>query len=916
MRRKFEFDENSLKTPKVSRSGAPVKLVVALVLIVGLLFGGLVVGINVMVDKDAIAKNVYDTLKATTGYDVMSESVSLKVFPEPTVILNNFVVVNNPRSATENMFQAQRVELVMGFDGVFGASSSALDAVKLVNPVLDLERFQDGKTNWEFASKTKALDAMDFSAVAFDIVDGSIIVNDMLTGKNSEFQGIQVNAGKSNGGLNFDAQATHEGNNFTLKGTAALGGLHDVDNFVVSPDIVLTQNAGELTYKGSLKRVAGNWRYDGAISVNTTDVLGWLKLVLDTSQKNNLVETVKTALPATINAELSSTETTQSIKNWSIKSGESDLTLNAEIDLAHEKPHLALDIRSNKLALEKLLNVNPNEALSTDMLEVVLRTLLTPDVNASVAMNVNAFSLASGVSGNLALAGDLDDGEFVVSQAQYSLPGDATVQLFGVAKVDAEKKSSFEGNLELKGKKFIDFTNGVGLGLGALLTDCNCEFQLQSMLTLSHNQSIISALEAQAGPIKLSAGLNLNSGDLLAVQGGVVLQGLKLDLLDAYIKANNVAKAKVGVGNPPIYFDWLHDVKSKYALNLELRDYTYKDKSHPQAKFGLQVSPDKLSLSNVNMPIGELFVKGALNYDQTQEKPVIDASLHLNQIDATSFSGNARIIKPVPKGNRQQIWSKEVFDLGLLQRFDGKFTLKVDQLKHSIFGMTDINFAFEAKDGSWNISQFDGKIWDGIFQAQGTITFNAISSISLAYIFQEVPAEKVLESVAGLQGLEGPITISGQVSATGLNLADWMNSNKGSITFNGHENYISGFDLAGLVQIMPQVRTIADVNAKVRDALLKNKTYVDTIEGSFSMENGVLNTNTMKMRSRDSITTVSGSIDLTTWMMNMGLQMKVLTLARGDFPTLNLYFSDSMDSPSAALDTKDLEAFVARRQSQ
>ncbi len=918
MRRKLVFDENTVKTPSVSRrSGGGVKLAIAAVLLLVLAFGAFVGVVHAVVNKDEVAQHIYSALKTMTGSDVMAETVTLKVFPVPTVVLNNFVVANDHRSSTENILQVERVEVALTFASMADTKSAKLGTVTLINPVLNLDRYQDGGTNWEFASKSGAFKSLEFSVVRLVAKGGSVVFNDMFNARTIEFQNTLSDI-KNTGSKqwNVNVQASVDSNVVSVSGTLGLDGLQDLQNFTVGMDMNIKQAAGDASYKGNVKRKDGVFRFDGAVAVNATDMMPWLKMVLDTTQKNNIFDNVKSAMPANIKADLTSTDSSQAVKSMQVQSGENKLMLDVTVDYAQQKPSIVLGVNAEKLSLYTLLPSADGVGVSSESVEAVLRTLLVPEVNAQLTMNVADFSMVKGVQGKLALTGDMSDGEFVLSQAQYDMAGEATLQLFGIAKVDAQKSATFEGNLEIEGKKFLDFTKTNGFGLGAVATEYNGPFQLKTMMSISHNQSIVSGLGASAGDLKLSGGLNFNNEDLLAIQGGLVVEGVNLDLLDAYLRSNNKAKEKAAFDNAPLFFDWLRDVQSKYALNLDIRHYIYNKKKHDSGKLALQVAPNKVTLSRMDLMLGDVGVKGDVQFDQTKEKPEINATLELSQLDISKFSGKTRVINPVPRGNRQQIWSKEVFDLTALQRFDGSFNVKISKLKHSVFNMDNVQVDIVAHEGRWDVKQLDGYLWDGTLQAQGSISFNAISSVSLAFTLQELPAERLLDAVAGLHGLEGPVSLSGQFAASGLNLADWMGSNKGAMTFRGHENTIKGFDLSGLVQMMPNVRTITDVNSKVRDSLLHNKTYVDTIEGSFSLENGVLQTNTLKMRSRDAVSTVAGTIDLGTWMMNMALQMKILTLARGDFPVVGIFFRDSMDNPDVSLDTRDIEAFVARRQTQ
>ena len=872
-------------------------------------------GLHFLVDKDAISKEIYAVIKQETGYNARAENISLSLIPFPVITMENLLVENDTRSAAASLIEVAQVSFKFSFASLFNGVAGGFDEITFYHPSLLLERYTDRGVNWEFIKRFSATKMTKIPASKITIENAEIKISDMILGDDVRYDNLNATLSKGfTGGWSVAGSINVEKalNSFTGKIDIVDKGRADHASF--APDVTWSDANGSINYKGALDIIGGSWVWNGDLRLQTKNIIPWLTQFISKNNQEALADSLTIEQPMDIALKLAGNQKEQQLRDVTLKLNAGTGLGQMSIERA-EKPHVRVYWDFEDLDFNKLVPSTNNDSFSGAALELLLRQVLSTNYSADIQLNVKKFNLAKGMVGHVVLAGDMKNNAMNLSRGRLRLPGKTTFGLNGSVVKDAAERVIYDGNVEVSGLKFQDFIKGNGLELLGLVIDKNDAFKMSMKASVAREQTILSNVELQSSGVKISGGLNINNKTDNDVQGTITIAGGQLDRLFTSTVLSARAKDKGAYDVAPIFFPWLAQIGGSYNLNVSLKDNTFGKVKNAQSSLLLRLAKNVLAFSQMNIALGDTSVKGEMKFDQNAIRPKLTAKMDVTSLNFQSEASEKSRMKPVPRGNHQVVWSKTMFDFKEFQGFDAEIDLKVKKIFHNLFELDAVSANISSKDDVWQLKAMQGTVWGGVLQAQGQLSLGTIPAISVAFALQNIPSEKFLDAFMGLNGVEGPMTLTGQIVASGLNLADWVSNNRGSLSISTYNNIIKGFDLPALVKLVPQVSSAEEIQKQAPTQLLTNQSELDTLSGGFALENGVLtsSSSSVKLRTRDAVGGLNASIDLKTWMMNAAFEFKLLTVSRGDYPAVSVLFKDSMDDPEVNLDLRALEAFMARR---
>lgn len=867
----------------------------------------------ILVDKDAISKQVFEVIRKETGYKTRAEYVSFTLFPLPSVVMNNVYVENDSRSTFANILEVQEVTFRLSFSSLFKGLKGGLYAVELHKPLLLLEKYTDEGTNWAFIKKYGADKARDLPVSHIVIEDGGIKRSDYITNDESSYDHINVSISKGLlGGLKLSGDVS------IGKVKNKFSGEIDVEEQVehkgvrFKPDMSWSDAYGKATYKGALDLVDGEWIWNGDFAMSSADIMPWIKVFLNQKDQEMLGSVVEVKQPLEIQFALLGDRKQQQFKDIKVKmlAGEG---VGQVAVIRQRDPHLKMYWDFKEFNFFKLLPGASEGDFSSVALEYVLGRMLVPSYEAEVNLHVGKFIAIPERVFDLKMAGVIRNAELQVTNMHVAADNNLAFDLNGKISKDAAERVIYEGDVFSRGDRFLDFIKGNGLELLGLMVRENGKFGMGLHISLARDQTIISNVYVDTSDVHITGGLNINNLANTEIKGTLSIAGGKIDKLFSTTLETARAKDRGAYDVIPIAFPWLRNIGGAYNLNITLKDYSFADVVQGESVFNMRISKDKLEMSDVDLTLANVRLKGNLKYNQETTRPNVEAKLDISSLDFQYVEGKQARVKPVPRGNHQNIWSKDIFDYKLYQGFDAEVELRVRKIYHNLFTLDSVSAIILAKDDVWQLKEMQGAVWGGVMQAQGQLSLGTIPAISAAFSVQNIPSERFLNSFFGLDGMQGPMSITGQVMASGLNLDGWMSNNSGTLTLAAYNNTMKGFDLPALVKLVPRVTSVEEIRTLAPKYLLVNKSKLDTVAGTMSLSNGVLTSDNIKLRTRDAVGDVLLNVDLKSWIMDAVVKFKLLTVSRGDYPSVSVLFKDSMDDPQVDLYLRELEAFMARR---
>lgn len=878
----------------------------------GLLFL-LWMALSFLVDEKEIAKSFADELKVITGYDVTYGEVSVSVIPIPKVTLKMVKLTNDAKASSQNFLVTDSMTVTVNVMKLL-SGKLAFQSIAMEKPQFQLEKFADKTNNWGFLYKLGSKNLEKESGVDLIINHGGVTFVNSDSNKVQAVDNFSLVLTMSPSELGVNAGLSIDNKAVNVNGRFAVESFTDIDNFKMTGTTKITEAQNELNYEGAFGRAQGMFTLHGKLASQFTDIKPWLfEVVSDDSQKV-ITATLPDAIPATFSADVAKDSATMNLTNLAVKGTETQGTGSMKWTVA-DTDALALDLNFSKLDFGNVV-ANGEMLFSEGAFNRLFGMFLPQGVSAEVNIRAGQTHFGALDAESFQLSATLDQQELVINQAALNLVGDNHLLLFGILKLSVEGQINFDGNIEVLGKSLSQMVTSLGLVSQSIITDHTGEFRGKATLFLSPNSNTVSEIKFQAGPLLIAGGATIGATKDSDAEITLQADNIKLDgLLAALIPTSPKDLGAIGTGFEDVdrHVDWLSEVQHRIVLNLIMPHYTLSNRSGADARIITALSPNRLDLRKVDMSLDDLQVKGNLSYDQTKRVPNIEGDVYMSYLNIASVLGEKSRISPVPRGNRQEVWNADYFKVNFLKGYDSFVHVTIGNLIHPDFGMTDFSAQFLSKDDQWTVTDLQANIWEGQIKGGFTLDVSSVPGINAQFALANVKADRMMDALIGQPSFRGMLSVGGQIATSGLNMLSWVRNSMGHLSFTGQDFAIKGFDVASLVQTVPLMRSVTDVVNTARVALLKNQSTFNVIDGFFNIEQGVLSTPEVKLRSKHATGTLKGQMELPTWAMDVSIDFALTTLDPANYPVLRIFFKDSIDDPMITFDTRSLEAFIARK---
>lgn len=866
----------------------------------------------VLVDKQLVAKQFIEGVEHITGYETYAGAVKLSILPVPTVTIERLSVDNSPYASTESLMICERVDISVDLVGLMMGEVKP-GTVLIVRPAVELETYRDGSTNWDFINRLNLSEVSFPTPSSIKVTGGTIQTTNILSGQMHELNGVELDMGfdAASRDIDIDIGFAVLEKIVEIRGVFEAKAFSSLSQYNFGLDLTVSEGDNEIIYKGDFGHGLDGLHYDGVFSFNVDDMLPWLKFLFAKEARDGIFQNMPDAVPLKISGKAKAEGTKYAWTQIEIKSGE---TVGRGQIISDDNVYPQMQSAFNFSLLDFGKVLDPKRPISDEAFNSFFTRLLPKDVSSSFDLRIEKL-IAGGVeASNLRFLSTLDGGEMVINQASMQMPGDTELILFGIFKRSLDGSLHFDGSVELLGQHMLEFASAFGFEDDKFITDHDGEFRAKSNVFISRANSVISDFKLQAGTLLASGGMTAGQGQEFDGEYTLRISGVKLDPFAALlIPVSKRDAMKSDFEDIMRRLDWLDTIKSRLKLNLVLQDYTLSKTQGTQSVMHLIVEQGKISVQDTEFELGGIVFSGAMGYDQREEFPKITADMNVSSFNLEPFAAKSLRKHPVARDNFTPIWSEDFFSFNQLKGYHSEIDIRVRQLQHPDMPMQNVRLVASSANGKWDIKSFRADIWDGVLKANGSLDITSIPALSISFSFEEIDSVRLFEAFAGHSNFLGSLSLNGQLATSGLNALNWVKNSRGTFVVLGQNLVVKGFDVSSLVQAIPSVRSVADVTNTVRVSMLRRHTSFSLVEGSFYLDNGVFRTTELKLRAKHSIGLVSGYMDASTWMMDCAVDFGLVTLTRGDYPSISIRFTNSMDDPEMTPDTRSLEAFIARK---
>lgn len=551
------------------------KLLIGVSAVVVLLVAAVLVGPN-LIDWNKHKAFIAQQAKAATGRDlVINGDIEISVLPSPALVAHEIELSNLPGAASPEMVLLKSVEVRIAFMPLL-AGNVAVEEVRLVEPVVELEILADGRPNWVFETPAEARGeaepgpaptrgaggggaasdggGFDLQLDNFVLENGTVVYRDSRSGMIEAVEQIEARIAMASLKGPVETSGSLVARNIPLTFNATVGEI--IQGRTVAIDLGLGLAAGKTDFKltGTVLGLGTEPRFKGKLDLHGENlgqlvhgIAGGAPLPPMLSQSFGVAGNLVAAGP-----ELSFSEAELALGEAKAKGGVSVAvadTIDVQVDFGVSRidldAMLAAGPSAGKQALEKAKvaqsdtpdTMAPKPAPTQAQAEAVPFSL-PEGITGAVRLAVDAVLYNGKPIRDLQVNAELAGGEVTLSQFSAQMPGNAEVALFGFL-VAKDGQPQFEGELEGRASDLRGTLSWLGVSLGDLPKDRLRRLSLQSAVRATPEQAQVIGLKVEMDSSKVTGGATA----LLRARPSVGVE-LALDRLDldAYMPVEGKAE--------------------------------------------------------------------------------------------------------------------------------------------------------------------------------------------------------------------------------------------------------------------------------------------------------------------------------------------------------------------------------------
>ncbi len=677
------------------------KLLIVLAILVTLSVAAVLVGPG-LVDWNSYKGEITSRVKDATGLNIhIDGDIELAVLPAPALVVNR-VRLSNPDGATAaEMVKLKSLQVRVALGPLLGGQVQ-VQTIRLVDPIIELERFADGSWNvlralgaaaeeagpqeTPPASAPEPVAATAPAAAAFDIrldnfliENGTIIFRDGMAGTVEKIKRVNAKVAAASLSGPFDSSGSLVIRGFPLFYDVSLGNVIEGRTVPVSFTVGLSPDKGKLSATGAITSLDEVPTFKGKFAGDSNRLSDLIQGFSGAGELPGLLgqafavqaEIVASAAGAELSdlkVVLGNTELTGSV---SARIGD---TVNVAVDLATASINLddwlalaampgpaSVNSTSQKQAISK---GQSNSSVSLALPEKPVRPdgkaenfALPKNFGASLSLAVDSLTFRNGLVRQARVNVELANGEVTINQLAAQFPGGADLAVFGFLS-QVGGKPLFDGQVEVSVSDLRGALDWAGVAPPPVPADRLRKMTIAGKLKATTGQIRATDLDLQFDSSRLTGAATVNLRKRPSFGVNLLLDRINLD---AYLaSARPVGKgsataAAEGARKPP-----------PPAQN---------DNPIADTLAGLKVleSFD----ANIKARVKTLVYGGASIKDIVFDGTLYDGSLDIKRLSVSKMAGSSASLKGgfddlagIPSLKNVRIEGK-IADLGRLMRMAG-----------------------------------------------------------------------------------------------------------------------------------------------------------------------------------------------------------------------------------------------------
>lgn len=309
------------------------------------------------------------------------------------------------------------------------------------------------------------------------------------------------------------------------------------------------------------------------------------------------------------------------------------------------------------------------------------------------------------------------------------------------------------------------------------------------------------------------------------------------------------------------------------------------------------------AFEQANLSFDKIAGKGDFKVSLENEIPYLEGKLDIPLLDINPYLSTDSQAKSEPsqtKKNSKEKWDSTPIDFSGLKAVNAKFDLSVGSILIQKIKIGKSTVAATLKSGVLNIGLTELNLYSG--KGNGAVTVNAkgkIAKITNSFTLENIQLNPLLTDAADFDKLEGTGLIKFAIKTSGTSQKSFVSALNGTGNILFENGAIRGVNLASMAR---------NITTAFTDSGKAQKTDFAELSGTFTIKNGLLNNNDLKMLNPFVRLSGKGNVNMPPKTLDYRVEPKVVANTEGQGGkdssglVVPIKISGSWDNPKFAPD--------------
>ncbi|MFV9875136.1 MAG: AsmA-like C-terminal region-containing protein [Rickettsiales endosymbiont of Dermacentor nuttalli] len=844
-------------------------------------------------------------------FDVKGK-IHLSIIPWPSIMIKNCTMISKSSSTDDLTLNNLNIKADLSLWSLFTGNFS-FSKITFINGNISLKLGAPLKTLLSAGNNTnKHLTSIKEIAfqntnisllkpntpiIIFNNITANIITNHKDISIKGKFSPLNIET------INLDFKLKYKGNKA------------DITTLLTSPNFILS-------LKGILNNESENWNITGKSNTSIKDFSIFSNQYLITCLPflNNVYSTES----LTIESDVLISEQEISFKDLNIKSN--SIKASGYIsDIISHSSVIDINLTFNKLDLDNLIkypNLNQDSLAEQKALSNLMNTssttlkqnswLIPKNLDILFYVDIQDMIYNNYHLNNTKVNAELSNGIIELYYTTLEFNQDTKIELSGTISSN-DIRPIFSGLINAQGTSISPIMNFLGYKNKDIQ---NNNFVFYTKVTATPKEINLFELDATIDTLSLNGNIILRLHDKLHINSDLNITSLNLDNygLSHYL-SDLVQEIKQSNYNYLSNLQWLRTIKFEANFNLDINNLTINQYVFPHITTNLFLAPSILKFEDLSIQSENIDFNGIFALDIRYLRPKIDinfegSNYNDNFINQLLFSNPEKPIATTTNNkNISHKWSITPLNLTFIHTFDGNIVLNFDKASINSLNLEKLNFEAKLTNYILYITKLSTYVFGGQFAATGLLSTQPMV-FSMSYVLNNASLEQLLDKLFKTKSITGYISTNGNISTQGTSIATMISQLNSDFIIAARQAEFNGVDINVLVNSTNHNNyNIQEFGAMLHSALNGSTTF-NTIDGTFNIQNGLMQTKSIELTTDRTRGVFSGNIDLNSWLLNTITEFAFIPKAGAQPLSFTVKVSGNIDKVSKEIQADALKNYL------